>query len=174
VRDEPPGTWGSAVVAGQYCCCNYDYLGVGASRELYPASEASWRVLSVLLCSGSGMAGADELPAIYEYAGFYAAAFAAGVTANLANLAIIGALAVRQSCCSAIVLTPDASMDIGVGKAGSHPPAASPVNFMSPHWVSRPPHRCICTLAVVPTFGGRLQQTQLLRCPKMLESAKLG
>jgi len=28
--------------------------------------------------------------------------------------------------------------------------------------------------AVVPTFGGQLQQTQILRCPKVLESAKLG
>jgi hypothetical protein len=28
--------------------------------------------------------------------------------------------------------------------------------------------------AVVPTFRGRLQQTQILRCPKVLESAKFG
>jgi transposase len=28
--------------------------------------------------------------------------------------------------------------------------------------------------AVVPTFKGRLQQTQILRCPRVLESAKLG
>ena len=29
-------------------------------------------------------------------------------------------------------------------------------------------------LVVVPTFGGWLQQTQILRCPEVLESAKLG
>ena len=29
-------------------------------------------------------------------------------------------------------------------------------------------------LVVVPTFGGGLQQTQILRCPKVIESAKLG
>ena len=42
--------------------------------------------------------------AIYDYAGFYAAAFAAGIIANLANLAIIGALAFRQSRFRAMVL----------------------------------------------------------------------
>jgi len=78
-----------------------------ALRELYPASEASWRVPSLLLCSGSGMAAGGWLAgAIYDYAGFYAAAFAAGIIANLANLAIIGALAFRQSRFSAIVLAP--------------------------------------------------------------------
>ena len=33
---------------------------------------------------------------------------------------------------------------------------------------------CAADPAVVPSFRGRLQQTQILRCPKMLESAKLG
>ena len=76
-----------------------------ALRELYPASEASWRVPSLLLCSGSGMAAGGWLAgAIYDYAGFYAAAFAVGIIAKLANLAIIGALAFRQSRFSAIVL----------------------------------------------------------------------
>ena len=76
-----------------------------ALRELFPAREASWRVPSLLLCSGSGMAAGGWLAgAIYDYAGFYAAAFAAGIIANLANLAIIGALVVRQSRFSAIVL----------------------------------------------------------------------
>ena len=78
-----------------------------ALRELYPASEASWRVPSLLLCSGSGMAAGGWLAgAIYDYVGFYAAAFAAGIIANLANLAIIGALAFRQSRFSAVVLAP--------------------------------------------------------------------
>lgn len=50
-----------------------------AVRELFPASEASWRVPSVLLISGSGMAFGGWLAgAIYDYAGFYAIAFALG------------------------------------------------------------------------------------------------
>jgi predicted MFS family arabinose efflux permease len=77
-----------------------------ALRELYPASEAPWRVPSLLLCSGSGMAAGGWLAgAIYDYAGFYAAAFAVGIIANLANLAIIGALTFRHRF-SAIVLAP--------------------------------------------------------------------
>ena len=78
-----------------------------ALRELYPANEAPWRVPSLLLCSGSGMAAGGWLAgAIYDYAGFYATAFAAGIIANLANLAIIGALAFRQSRFTAMVLAP--------------------------------------------------------------------
>jgi hypothetical protein len=54
---------------------------------------------------GSGMAAGGWLAgAIYDYAGFYAAAFAAGIIANLANLAIIGTLAFRQSRFRAMVL----------------------------------------------------------------------
>jgi MFS family permease len=42
-----------------------------ALRELYPSSEASWRVPTLLLCSGSGMAAGGWLAgAIYDYAGF--------------------------------------------------------------------------------------------------------
>ncbi len=68
-----------------------------AVRELFPASEASWRVPSVLLFSGSGMAFGGWLAgAIYDYAGFYAIAFATGIAFNLANLAVIGALVWRQ------------------------------------------------------------------------------
>jgi hypothetical protein len=33
---------------------------------------------------------------------------------------------------------------------------------------------CLADFVVVPTFGGRLQQTQVLRCPQMLESVKFG
>jgi hypothetical protein len=51
-----------------------------AVRELFPASEASWRVPIVLLFSGSGMAFGGWLAgAIYDYAGFYAIAFATGI-----------------------------------------------------------------------------------------------
>ena len=69
-----------------------------AIRELFPSSEASWRVPTLLLCSGSGMAAGGWLAgAIYDFAGFYAAAFAAGIMFNLANLVVIGALVLRQN-----------------------------------------------------------------------------
>jgi MFS family permease len=69
-------------------------LGV---RELFPAAEASWRIPVILLASGSGMATGGWLAGlIYDYAGFYAAAFATGIAFNLANLAIIVTLVGRQ------------------------------------------------------------------------------
>jgi MFS family permease len=69
-----------------------------ALRELYPASEASWRVPTLLLCSGSGMAAGGWLAgAVYDYAGFYAAAFATGIVFNLANLLVVGTLVFRHS-----------------------------------------------------------------------------
>ena len=68
-----------------------------AVRELFPASEASWRVPSVLLFTGSGMAfGGWFAGAIYDAVGFYAAAFAAGIVFNLAHLTTIGALVWQQ------------------------------------------------------------------------------
>jgi MFS family permease len=68
-----------------------------AVRELFPASEASWRVPSVLLFSGSGMAFGGWLAgAIYDAVGFYAAAFAAGIAFNFAHLMVIGTLVWRQ------------------------------------------------------------------------------
>ena len=71
---------------------------VVAVRELFPASEASWRIPTVLLFSGWGMAAGGWLAgAIYDYAGFYAAAFATGILFNLANLLVVGSLALRQS-----------------------------------------------------------------------------
>jgi MFS family permease len=68
-----------------------------AVRELFPASEASWRVPSVLLFSGSGMAFGGWLAgAIYDYAGFYGIAFAVGIVFNVANMAVVGVLVWRQ------------------------------------------------------------------------------
>jgi len=69
-----------------------------AIRELFLASEASWRVPTLLLCSGSGMAAGGWMAgAIYDAVGFYAAAFAAGILFNLANLVVVGALVLRQN-----------------------------------------------------------------------------
>jgi MFS family permease len=74
-----------------------------AVRELFPASEASWRVPSVLLFSGSGMAFGGWLAgAIYDAVGFYAAAFAVGIVFNVAHLIVIGSLVWRQHRSAAV------------------------------------------------------------------------
>jgi MFS family permease len=68
-----------------------------AIREYYPAREASWRVPTLLLMSGSGMAAGSYLAGVlYDYFGYYAPAFAAGVGFNLLNLAILVTLVGRQ------------------------------------------------------------------------------
>src|SRR5262249_17268850 len=54
-----------------------------AIRELYPASQAYWRIPTFLLCSGSGMAIGGWLAGLlYDHYGTYLVAFAAGVGAN--------------------------------------------------------------------------------------------
>jgi MFS family permease len=69
---------------------------VVAVRDLFPASEASWRIPTVLLFSGSGMAAGGWLAgAIYDYAGFYAAAFVTGIVFNLAHIAVVATLVLR-------------------------------------------------------------------------------
>ena len=66
-------------------------------REIFPASEASWRIPVVLLFTGSGMAAGGWLAAvIYDWAGFYGAAFATGIALNLVNTVIIAFLVLRQ------------------------------------------------------------------------------
>jgi MFS family permease len=68
-----------------------------AVRELFPASEAAWRVPTLLLFSGSGMAAGGWLAGLlYDRFGFYGAAFLVGVMFNLANLLIVGALVLRR------------------------------------------------------------------------------
>jgi MFS family permease len=68
-----------------------------AMRELFPASEASWRIPTFLMCSGCGMAAGGWLAGLlYDHYGTYAPAFAAGVVANCLNLVVIGVLVARQ------------------------------------------------------------------------------
>jgi MFS family permease len=80
---------------------------VVAIRELFPSSEASWRVPTLLFTGMSGMAfGGWFAGALYDDFGFYAPAFAAGALFNLANLSVIGFLVVRQarqSCVPAVL-----------------------------------------------------------------------
>jgi MFS family permease len=67
-----------------------------AVRELFPASEASWRIPTLLLFSGGGMAAGSWLAGlIYDHLGFYAPAFAVGIGANIFNLLIVGVLVGR-------------------------------------------------------------------------------
>jgi MFS family permease len=68
-----------------------------AIRELYPASETSWRVPTLSFSGLLAMAtGAWLGGAMYDHFGSYAPAFAAGVAANLLNLVIIGFLVARS------------------------------------------------------------------------------
>jgi MFS family permease len=68
-----------------------------AVRELFPASEASWRIPTQLLFSGFGMAAGGWIAGLlYDHFGYYAPAFALGVGANILNILVVGILVVRQ------------------------------------------------------------------------------
>ena len=67
------------------------------ARELFPASEASWRIPTLLLFSGGGMgAGSWIAGLLYDHFGYYAPAFAIGIAANIVNLLIVSILVGRQ------------------------------------------------------------------------------
>jgi MFS family permease len=68
-----------------------------ALRELFPASEASWRIPTFLLFSGFGMAAGGWMAGLlYDHFGYYAPAFAAGIGSNVLNLMVVGLLVARQ------------------------------------------------------------------------------
>jgi MFS family permease len=68
-----------------------------AVRELFPASEAGWRIPTVLMCTGSGMAiGGWGAGALYDHFGIYAPAFAVGIFLNVCNVLIVAALVALQ------------------------------------------------------------------------------
>lgn len=68
-----------------------------AIRELYPVTEAHWRVPTLLLLSGSGMAVGGSLAGfLYDKFGYYAPAFGTGVAFNVANLSLLAMLVLRQ------------------------------------------------------------------------------
>jgi MFS family permease len=67
-----------------------------AIRDLFPSSEASWRIPAVLFTSMAGMAfGSWFAGRLYDHFGTYGPAFATGVAFNLANLVIVGLLVSR-------------------------------------------------------------------------------
>ena len=68
-----------------------------AVRELFPASEASWRIPTLLLFSGGGMgAGSWIAGLLYDHFGYYSPAFTAGIVANILNLLVVSVLVGRQ------------------------------------------------------------------------------
>ncbi len=67
-----------------------------AARELFPASEAGWRIPVILFGGLLGMATGGWMGgAIYDAYGSYAVSFELGVAANLVNLVVIGFLVTR-------------------------------------------------------------------------------
>jgi len=67
-----------------------------AIRDLFPSSEASWRMPLTLFTAMGGMAfGSWFAGMLYDHFAYYAPAFGLGVAFNLANLAIIGFLVLR-------------------------------------------------------------------------------
>jgi predicted MFS family arabinose efflux permease len=76
-------------------------------RDLYPSSQASWRIPTVLFTAMSGMAFGSWLGgALYDRFGYYAPAFGTGVLFNLANLVVVGFLVSRLPRGEKAVLTP--------------------------------------------------------------------
>jgi len=68
-----------------------------AIREIFPASEASWRMPIMLMSTATGMAiGGWLAGALYDAFGYYAPAFAAGVALNALNVMIIASLVALQ------------------------------------------------------------------------------
>jgi MFS family permease len=68
-----------------------------ALRELFPAAEASWRIPTLLLFSGFGMAAGGWIAGLlYDHFGYYAPAFATGIGSNIFNLLVVGLLVARQ------------------------------------------------------------------------------
>jgi MFS family permease len=68
-----------------------------ALRALFPVRDASWRVPTLLMFSGSGMAAGVWMGGfLYDWFGYYAPAFVAAIGANLLNLAIVVVLVLRQ------------------------------------------------------------------------------
>jgi len=68
-----------------------------AVREWFPPGQASWRIPTLLLFGGGGMAAGGWLAGmLYDRFGHYGPAFAAGIAVNLLNLAIILLLVGRQ------------------------------------------------------------------------------
>jgi MFS family permease len=68
-----------------------------AVRQYFPASEAGWRVPTVLFFALVGMASGGWLGGwLYDHTGSYISAFQTGVAFNLVNLGVLVALVTRR------------------------------------------------------------------------------
>ncbi len=68
-----------------------------AVRELFAGDDAYWRIPTVFIFTGTGMALGGWLAGLlYDVFGSYQTAFAAGVVANILNFVVIGVLVSRQ------------------------------------------------------------------------------
>ena len=68
-----------------------------AARELFPASQAYWRIPTILLFTGLGMSSGGWIAGLlYDHLGYYAPAFVLGIGANILNLLMISLLVARQ------------------------------------------------------------------------------
>jgi MFS family permease len=68
-----------------------------AIREIFPVSEAPWRIPTMLMSTATGMAiGGWLAGALYDAFGYYAPAFATGVGLNALNVLIVGSLVALQ------------------------------------------------------------------------------
>ena len=67
-----------------------------AIRDIFPPSEASWRMPLTLFTAMSGIAAGSWFAGfLYDHFGYYAPAFTTGIIFNVVNLAIIGFLVFR-------------------------------------------------------------------------------
>lgn len=77
-----------------------------AIRDLFPSSEAGWRIPMVLFPGSIGMAAGGWIAgAMYDIYGYYGPGFAVGVLANIVNLALIGTLVVRHRTRRSVMIT---------------------------------------------------------------------
>ena len=68
-----------------------------AVRELFPASEASWRIPTIVLFTGLGMSSGGWIAGLlYDHLGYYAPAFALGIGTNVLNLLLVRVLVGRH------------------------------------------------------------------------------
>ena len=68
-----------------------------AVRELFAGHEAYWRIPTVFIFTGSGMALGGWLAGLlHDVFGWYGPAFVAGIAANILNFVVIGVLVSRQ------------------------------------------------------------------------------
>jgi len=99
---------------------------VVAVRDLFPSSEAAWRVPLTLFTAMSGMAvGSWFAGLLYDHFGYYAPAFGSGVFFNLCNMMLVGFLVMRQQRSGFPLREARVAIEIATG-AGPEPREVAP------------------------------------------------